>query len=40
VLPVDVVTSTVTLRILAATPAGVLDYTPVSEVQLKGTPAG
>jgi hypothetical protein len=40
VLPVDVVTSTVTLRILATTPAGVLDYTPVSEVQLKGTPAG
>jgi hypothetical protein len=38
VIPVDTVTGSVTLRILAATPAGVLDYTPISEVQLKGVP--
>jgi hypothetical protein len=40
VIPVDVVTSTVTLRVLGSTPPGVLDYTPISEVQLKGSPAG
>jgi hypothetical protein len=40
VIPVDVITASVTVRILATTPAGVLDYTPVSEIQLKGTPAG
>jgi hypothetical protein len=40
VIPVDVVTTSVTMRILGSTPPGVLDYTPISEVQLKGTPAG
>jgi hypothetical protein len=37
-VPVDVVATTVTVRILGTTQAGVLDYTPVSEIQLKGVP--
>jgi len=36
---VDVVTPTVTVEILGTTPAGELDYTPISEIALVGYPA-
>ena len=38
-LPVDMITTTVTLEILATTLPGGLDYTPISEVSLMGYPA-
>jgi len=38
-VPVDVVTSAVTVEILGTTPPGDLDYTPISEVGLVGYPA-
>jgi hypothetical protein len=38
-MPINVVTTTVTMEILGTTPPGELDFTPVSEVQLIGSPA-
>jgi hypothetical protein len=37
--PVDVVTTSVTVEILGTTPPGDLDFTPISEIGLVGSPA-